>query len=133
MGLESALQWYIDGFAQRSGIKVHFDQLHLGRLSRDMEIAIFRAVQECLTNVHRHSGSLTATIRLHASSDGVILDVKDEGKGIPTEMLAKIASAGASGGGFKRFARKNQGFRGEVEIASDGRGTRIRILLPMSA
>jgi len=133
MGLESALQWYIDGFAQRSGIKVHFDQLHLGRLSRDMEIAIFRAVQECLTNVHRHSGSSTAAICLHASAEGVTLDVKDEGKGITTEMLAKIASAGASGVGLRGLRERIQDFGGEVEIASGGTGTRIRIVLPMSA
>src|SRR4030095_8495475 len=82
-GLASALHWYIDGFAQRSKIKVDFDcPENFGRLSRESEIAIFRMVQECLTNIHRHSGSSTAKIRLRLLDGQVRVEVWDEGRGI---------------------------------------------------
>ena len=133
MGLESALQWYIDGFGQRSGIKVQFEQRDLERLSRNLEIAIFRVVQECLTNIHRHSESATASILLYTSSGTVILEVRDEGKGIAPEMLSKIASAGTSGVGLRGMRERVKDFGGELEIASPGNGTEIRIVLPISA
>ncbi len=132
MGLESALRWYIDGFRQRSGVTVDFEQRDPGRLSRDLEIAIFRVVQECLTNVHRHSGSSTASIRLYPSSDSIILEVKDEGKGISPEILSKIASTGASGVGLRGMRERIKDFGGELEIASREKGTEIRIVLPMA-
>jgi PAS domain S-box-containing protein len=132
MGLESALRWYIDGFGQRSGIKVHLQQSDLGRLSRDLEIAIFRMVQECLTNVHRHSGSSTARIRLYPSAGTIILEVKDEGKGISPDVLSRIASAGAPGVGLRGLRERIKDFGGELEIASHGKGTEIKIVLPMA-
>jgi PAS domain S-box-containing protein len=132
MGLESALRWYIDGFRQRSGVTVDFEQRDLGRLSRELEIAIFRVVQECLTNVHRHSGSSTASIRLYPSSNSIILEVKDEGKGISPEVLSKIASTGASGVGLRGMRERIKDFGGELEIASREKGTEIRIVLPMA-
>ena len=77
----SALRWYADGFAQRSGVKVNLELAgDFGRLSRDLETAIFRIVQECLTNIHRHSGSPTATIRLYQSSGTVVLEVKTKAR-----------------------------------------------------
>ena len=90
MGLDSALRWYIDGFGQRSGIEVRFEQRDLGRLSRNLELTIFRVVQECLTNVHRHSRSSTASIGLYPSSGNIILEVKDEGKGITPAVLSRL-------------------------------------------
>ena len=133
MGLESALRWYIDGFGQRSGIKARFEQRDLGRLSRDLEIAIFRVVQECLTNVHRHSGSSTASIHLYPSSGSIVLEVKDEGKGIAPEVLSKIASAGASGVGLRGMRERIKDFGGELEIGSHEKGAEIRIVVPMAA
>ena len=82
IGLLSALKWYIEGFSERSKIKVTADMpSDLGRLPRDVELSLFRIVQECLTNIHRHSGSLTAFVRLARSRQEVTLEVKDEGRG----------------------------------------------------
>ena len=76
VGLPSALQWYAYGFADRSGIKVELQiSPQFGRLPDDMEIALFRVVQECLTNIHRHSGSATANIQLSRADDKVHVDL----------------------------------------------------------
>jgi PAS domain S-box-containing protein len=134
MGLESALRWYIDGFGQRSGIKVDLElPPDLGRLSRNLEIAVFRVVQECLANIHRHSESPTATIRLYPSSDKVILEVEDQGKGIAPEKLSQIASSGMSGVGLRGMRERIKDFRGEFEIASDEKGTHIKVAIPLAA
>jgi PAS domain S-box-containing protein len=132
MGLKAALGWYIDGFGQRSGIKVHLEHRGLERLSRHLEIAIFRVVQECLTNIHRHSASPTANIHLYTAGGNVILEVKDEGKGIPRETLSKIASSGTSGVGLRGMRERIKDFRGEMDIVSHEKGTEIRISLPIS-
>jgi len=91
MGLPSALQWYADGFAQRSGISVDLKTSpEFGRLPDDMEIAIFRTVQESLTNIHRHSGSQTARIRLSRTPEAVDVEIADTGKGIPPQRFHAI-------------------------------------------
>src|SRR5262249_25393934 len=80
MGLSSALEWYVDGFGKRSGILTILELASdFGRVNSDLEIAIFRLVQECLTNVHRHSGSSKAVVRLKRSRQGVTLEIEDEG------------------------------------------------------
>jgi two-component system NarL family sensor kinase len=133
MGLGSALGWYIDGFAKRSGIKVNLDLAKdLGRLSPALELSIFRVVQECLTNIHRHSESPTASIRLYQSSGKAILEVKDEGKGIAAEKLSKITSIGASGVGLRGMRERIQDFEGILDIQSGEKGTYIRVALPLA-
>jgi signal transduction histidine kinase len=132
MGLESALRWYVEGFAQRSGVKVSLQSAgDFARLSRDLETAIFRVVQECLTNIHRHSGSPVATIRLCQSVGTVTLEVEDAGKGIATEMLAKVASSGVSGLGLRGMRERIKDFGGELEIASSQNGTHIKVIVPL--
>src|SRR4029077_770966 len=80
-GLESALRWFVEGFAQRSGIKVDLELApELGRLSKEMEIAVFRVVQESLANVHRHSGSKTAQVRIGRGAQQVTLEICDQGQ-----------------------------------------------------
>jgi PAS domain S-box-containing protein len=136
MGLESALRWYVDGFAQRSKVQVRLEFLESwGRLSEDLEIAIFRVVQECLTNVHRHSGSATATIRLYQSSGKVVLEVADEGRGIAAETISQISSAGASGVGLRGIRERIKDFGGDLEVApgGDGKGTAVRMVIPLTA
>jgi signal transduction histidine kinase len=134
MGLESALSWYVDGFARRSGIKVNLELAgDFGRLSRDLETAIFRVVQECLTNIHRHSGSPTATIRLYQSSGNVTLEVQDEGKGIAPEKLPKVASSGVCGVGLRGMRERIKDLCGEFEIESRERGTHIKVIVPLAA
>ena len=134
MGLESALRWYAEGFAQRSNIGVHLE-LPEGweRFSNEMEIAIFRVVQECLTNIHRHSGSATATIRLCECSGDVILEVTDEGRGITPERLSQISSVGAPGVGLRGMRERIKDFGGELEIMSDEKGTRVKMVVPEAA
>jgi PAS domain S-box-containing protein len=134
MGLESALRWYIDGFGQRSDITVALElPPDLGRLPRDMEIAIFRVIQECLTNIHRHSGSPTASIRVNRRSGGITLRIRDEGKGIEQDKLAKIASTGAPGVGLRGIRERIKDIGGELEIESNGKGTEISVAIPVDA
>jgi len=132
VGLGSALQWFVDGFGQRSGIPVDLE-LPSGfpRLPRDLETAIYRVVQECLTNIHRHSQSPVATIRLSESAGRVILEVTDKGKGIDQQELSRIASSCAPGVGLRGIRERIQNFRGDLEITSDGKGTRIKVIIPM--
>jgi signal transduction histidine kinase len=131
MGLRSALCWYVEGFSQRSRITVNLDlDPALGRLSADLETAVFRMVQECLTNIHRHSGSPTASIRLLQSADRLVLQIDDSGKGIAAE---KLASFGANGVGLRGMRERIKGFNGELEISSGENGTQIKISIPLTA
>jgi signal transduction histidine kinase len=133
-GLASALRWYVDGFAQRSKIRVDLDCPNdFGRLPREVETAVFRLVQECLTNIHRHSGSATAKIRLHHSDHEVAVEVEDKGKGIPTEKLDQMTSAGIPGVGITGMRERVRQLGGTLEIDSNGAGTKIVACLPISA
>jgi signal transduction histidine kinase len=87
-GLVSALQWYVQGFSKRSGIYVDVFAPAMDRLPSDMELALFRIVQESLTNVRRHSGSGTASIRLEKTSSEVVLEIQDKGRGMPATKIS---------------------------------------------
>jgi PAS domain S-box-containing protein len=134
MGLETALRWYVDGFGQRSNIQTSLDlSADLGRLPQDMEITLFRIIQECLTNIHRHSESPTASIRLSRCSGGISLEVRDAGKGIAPEKLDKIVSSGDSGVGLRGMRERIKGLCGDLAIESNSRGTGIRVTIPVTA
>ena len=125
-GLASALRWYVDGFSQRSNIKVDVEiPSDFGRLPDELEIAIFRIVQECLTNIHRHSGSTTATIRLHQEGDRLTVQVQDRGKGISPEKQHELIELGRGGVGFAGMRERLRRLGGTLEIKSDGSGTMI--------
>jgi signal transduction histidine kinase len=131
MGLVSALHWYVEGFAQRSGIKVSLElACDFGRLSRELETAVFRVIQECLTNVHRHSESPSAAIRLCQSSDSVTLEVEDKGKGIAPEKQSGTAGAGV---GLRSMRERIEDFQGQMEIASSKVGTLVKVVIPLAA
>lgn len=132
MGLCSALQWYIEGFSKRSGIsaKLELDP-EFGRLDSDAEIAIFRIVQECLTNVHRHSGSRSATIVLQRFPGEVRLEVRDQGKGIPAEKQSNVLGIGPVGVGLRGMRERVIQLGGRLEIQSDGNGTNVTTTLPV--
>lgn len=131
-GLTSALRWYVDGFSERSHIKVDLEiPADLGRLPSDMEIAIFRIVQECLTNIHRHSGSATAAIRLHQEDERLIVQVEDHGKGIPAERKQELES-GRGGVGFGGMRERVRQLGGALEIRSQGSGTLISATLKVA-
>jgi signal transduction histidine kinase len=132
MGLISALRWFSDGFEERSGIKVNLElDSEFGRVSRDLETAIFRVVQESLTNIHRHAGSATAMIRLAQSGGKVTLQIEDEGRGIAPEKMAEI-SAGVSGVGLQGMRERVENFRGVFDITSREQGTSIRVAIPIA-
>jgi signal transduction histidine kinase len=99
VGLQSALTEYVDGFAERGGIQVSLDlPAAIERLDRDYELSLFRIVQECLTNIHRYSGSKTARIRIVRDDGALVLEVRDEGRGMPVERLSEIQSRGSGVG-----------------------------------
>lgn len=131
-GLVSAVRWYVEGFAQRSKIKIelHFPE-HFGRLSREMETAIFRVVQECLTNIHRHSGSQIATIRLRHGGGQVEVEVQDKGKGIPADKLNEMTAAGTPGVGIRGMRERLRQLGGDLEISSNGSGAVVIARLPI--
>ena len=129
-GLVSALKWYVEGLAKRSGIAIKLDiSDNFGRLSTDMELAIFRLVQECLTNIHRHSGSKRADIRMFVEAESVHVEVSDQGKGISPERLAEIRSGG-SGVGIRGMQERLRQFGGEINIESNGSGTSVIVIIP---
>jgi signal transduction histidine kinase len=132
-GLSSALRWYVEGFAERSKIKVGLDLPdNFGRYSRELETAVFRVVQECLTNIHRHSGSPSAKVSV-AQVDGLVLvEVKDRGKGIPAEKLTKMDSNGIPGVGIRGMQERIRQLGGDMGINSDGNGTIVRAQLPIA-
>jgi signal transduction histidine kinase len=130
-GLPSALQWYVDEFSKRSGIKVHLDcEDSLERLSSDMETAIFRIVQECLGNVHRHSESQTASIRLEINGDRAYVEVRDQGKGIPDNMQEELKTKGHLGVGLRGIRERIVQFGGELQIDSSSDGTVVSAVIP---
>jgi signal transduction histidine kinase len=140
-GLASALRWYVDGFSERSKIKVELEiPSKLSRLSDEMEIAVFRMVQECLTNIHRHSGSKTAIIRVHErgheeeeEDHEILIEVQDHGKGISRERQLELSSFSRTGVGFRGMRERLRQLGGALEIQSIGPGTTIRATLPLDA
>jgi PAS domain S-box-containing protein len=130
-GLSGALGWYVEGLQQRgSGIRVELEMPRsFGRLSDEMEMAIFRIVQECLTNIHRHSGAATAKIQLVPSKSNILLKIQDDGKGISREKLAGIRQK-RSGVGLTGIRERVRHFDGTIEITSDGCGTTVAVSLP---
>ncbi len=132
VGLESALQWYIDGFSERSKINVDLQLPEdFGRLPRNLEITLFRVVQECLTNIHRHSGSSTASIRVERLQNEVRLEIRDAGKGIPKETQATLASGKLSGVGLRGMHERLRQMGGQLDVQSNGTGTLILATLPI--
>jgi len=130
-GLPSALQWYVDEFGKRSGIKVHLDcQDSLERLPSEMETAIFRIVQECLGNVHRHAESQTASVRLEIAGDRAYVEVTDQGKGIAPDLQEKLKSKGHLGVGLRGIRERIAQFGGELRIQSDDAGTVVSAVIP---
>jgi PAS domain S-box-containing protein len=130
IGLESALKDYVDGFGERSKIAVRLDMAQdFGRLSKEAEIALFRVVQECLTNIHRHSGSATAAIRIARQNGTVSLEVRDQGKGIPQDKVTLLNSTGTLGVGFRGMRERLRQLGGNLEVRSSGNGTVVAATL----
>jgi signal transduction histidine kinase len=129
-GLPPALRWYVEEFGERSGIKVILVcPPNLRRLPSELETAIFRIVQECLGNVHRHSGSATATVYFDISEGNARLEVRDEGKGISAERRQQMDS-GAGGVGLRGIKERIAEFGGQLQVESSGMGTSVVATIP---
>jgi signal transduction histidine kinase len=131
-GLSSALQWYVAGFKRRSGISTELDLTpEFGRLPGDIETTVFRFVQECLTNVHRHSGSSKAWVSIQATGEQLIVAVTDEGRGMPQSILENGGGSGAQFGvGLMGLLERVKQAGGDMKIQSTGQGTTVTATLP---
>jgi PAS domain S-box-containing protein len=134
VGLLPAVRWYATGFAQRSGIDVQLDlPQSLRRLPSELEIAVFRVIQESLTNVHRHSGSTTAAIRLEVDSGRIQLQVIDHGRGIPSQKLSFRSENDTIGVGILGMRERLRQLHGRMDITStEGQGTNVRVIIPLN-
>jgi len=131
-GFGSAARWYVDGFAQRSGIRVN---LHLppklGRMHKDVEVALFRGVQETLTNIHRHSGAAAVDISVDIDAKQLRLAIKDDGRGIPRKLVKRLMEGAAEAGvGIAGMRERMRELGGSLEIKSDRTGTTLVIRIP---
>ncbi|MFY9740792.1 MAG: sensor histidine kinase [Candidatus Sulfotelmatobacter sp.] len=132
VGFCCAAEWYVEGFAKRSGIKVILDLVERERLPNRMEVALFRVLQEALTNVHRHSGASQVSVCFQRRSESVILEVRDSGSGIPAERLLRLRQGNAETGvGMAGMRERLNELNGTLEVESDGHGTGIRATVPL--
>jgi PAS domain S-box-containing protein len=134
LGLKSAIPWYLDGFTMRSGIKTTFEvSPDFDRIPGDLELALFRVLQECLTNVHRHSGSPKATVRLLTENQAAILQVIDEGNGTQSKNWEDLGQdrTGAFGVGLRGMNERVRQLGGDLHISSSQRGTTVTATVPV--
>jgi two-component system NarL family sensor kinase len=134
VGLASALRSYLDGFTERSKIKVDLEiPDDLGRFQQELGTAIFRIVHECLTNIHRHSQSPVARIRTTRSDGQVSLEVEDRGRGIPPEKRQVMDSEGTAGVRVRGMRERLRQLGGSLEINSNDTGTVVVARLPVAS
>ena len=133
VGLLSALSWYVEGLSKRSGIDTSLEvqPSEFPRLPSDVETAVFRIVQEALTNVFRHSEAKRVWITLSQNNDKIVVAVRDDGKGIG-KRIAELQpdSVGVGIGGMKQRAKE---FGGELRLTNVHPGTLVELVIPCSA
>jgi PAS domain S-box-containing protein len=132
-GLGSAVRWYAEGFQKRSGIHLTVDiPTALGRLSTDVETALFRVVQESLTNVHRYSGSPNAEIKIFAEGDELHLEVVDHGRGIAAGAVpVQLDGTASLGVGIPGMRERLRQLDGNLEVDFGRNGTRVVATVPL--
>jgi signal transduction histidine kinase len=132
VGLESATRWYADGFATRCALKVslHLDPIS-NRLPKEVELALFRVLQESLTNVHRHANAKSIEVVLTCSTGHIVLSVIDDGVGISPEVLTRFSSGRASGVGLAGMRERLAELDGRLEVERHSRGTAVRATIPV--
>ena len=135
VGFACAAEWYIEGFAKRSGVNVSMEiATHHERMPRSMETALFRVLQESLTNVHRHSKAAHVTVCFRHQFEKVILEIRDDGCGIERERLVRLRETSAETGvGLAGMRERMHELNGTLEMESEGRGTTIRAVVPLRA
>ena len=130
--MSSAIGWYVQGASERSGIVIDFDiSQDFGRLPRELELVVFRVVQESLTNIHRHSASKRAAVLIARAPEAITIEIEDSGRGISPEQLAAV-QAGASGFGIRAMRERLRPFGGELQIRSSESGTRVLVTIPLA-
>jgi signal transduction histidine kinase len=133
LGLPMALKWYVRGFSKRSGLSAQLELSEkFGRMPSDWEIAIFRIVQEALTNIHRHSGSNWAIVRVMWTPEKVALEISDKGKGISPEKLKKFAATGMMGVGIRGMRERVEQLGGKLDLQSSSAGTKVTASFPLA-
>jgi signal transduction histidine kinase len=133
LGLVPALRAYVDGFAKRSGIRVTMEvKPDFERMPADVELTLFRIVQECLGNIHRHAHSATAHVTLGQSAGTVLLKVRDEGGGIPQDTLAAMQQHRSCGGvGVAGMQERLHLLKGTFQVESGPGGTTVQATIPL--
>jgi PAS domain S-box-containing protein len=133
IGLNSAMKWFVEEFGKRSGIRVKLTSECSYRLPTLVETMLFRVVQEALTNIHKHSGSATAEVLLHTAEGDVVLEVNDQGKGMPKELLERAGNRGSVAGvGLAGMRERVCEIGGEFRLQSSPEGTTIRVSIPVA-
>jgi PAS domain S-box-containing protein len=132
IGLNSAMKWFVEEFGNRSGIRVTLTSECQTRLPTSVETMLFRVLQEALTNIHKHSGSATAEILLRTNHQTVVLEVSDQGKGMPKELLERAGNRGSVAGvGLAGMRERVWEVGGDFRVQSSSQGTSIRVSIPM--
>ena len=127
LGLGSAIAEYVAGFERRSNLKLAFEIANdIGRLQGNREIALFRIMQECLGNIHRHSDSSTASIRVFRDGHNLVMEVADKGRGLKRDKDGKVIY----GVGLRSMQERLRPFGGTLAIESSDAGTKVTTLLP---
>lgn len=133
VGLNSAMKWFVEEFGKRSGIQVTLNTENLKRLPTLVETMLFRIVQESLTNIHKHSGSTIAEVSLRVNPAKVVLEISDEGKGMPKELLERASNRGSVAGvGLAGMRERVCEIGGDFRLQSDPQGTRIWVSIPLT-
>jgi PAS domain S-box-containing protein len=131
LGLTGVLPWYISGFSERSRIKVSLDlPKEMGRLPRELELGLFRILQECLTNVHRHSNSSTASISLSFANKQVRLKIEDQGQGMTATKTESGDQGRTAGVGLSGIRERVSNLGGHMQIRSGDWGTAVEVVFP---
>jgi signal transduction histidine kinase len=135
VGFACAAEWYVEGFAKRAGIHVKSDfGTSEGRLPIGVEVALFRILQEALTNVHRHANASEVRVCLRYEGEKLVLEIKDDGHGISQDRLALLRQASAETGvGLAGMRERVYELDGEIEIESEGQGMTLRAVIPTAA
>jgi len=131
LGFLSAARWYVDEYGKRGQIKVSLQvDEPIERLPREIEIALFRVLQESLTNVYRHAAAQAVDVSIVCRDGHVTLVVADDGKGIPQGVLARFRGGAASGIGLAGMRERLAEFGGEIRVESSGGGTTVEAWIP---
>lgn len=128
-GLKTAIQCYVSGMNERSSLRVEVDILHaLPRLSQEAELAMFHVVEASLTNAHLHSGASDAKVTIARNREGIVVEVRDAGRGIPDGVLDRASPT--KGIGITRMRERVMQLGGSLEIATGPHGTAVKARIP---